>query len=464
MKATDEKERNRLIFEEMPVGKALKEMAVPMIISQLILLIYNIADVYYIGRTNNPGMIAGASLILPVYNVCFVFSNIASTGGGTLIARLLGVSKEDEARRVSTFSILFSVVSSFVFAAATYFLMDDLLFALGASDATFQYAKQYATCVIVIGAVPTIMGMTLGNLLRNAGYSKIAGYGFSMGGILNIILDPIFMFVILPEGSETLGAGIATMISNVATCLLFVAVMIKSRSEIICLRPKEGLPSKDSMKAFFTVGIPAAIGPFLFDLDYIIIDKLMAAYSDTALAAIGIVLKAERFPTNIGVGLCLGMVPIAAYNYSSGNIERMTAVVKKARYTGMIIGFSAIALYEIFAPQIMEFFIEDPSTVELGTGFLRARSLATVFMFLSFIYVNYFQGVGKGVRALQLMLLRWACLNIPLLFIMNALFGINGVVWAQFTGDVITSVISQAVYMQFSKTLSAEVTQVNNIM
>ena len=447
----DEKEKNRIIFEQMSVPKALAQMAIPVIISQLVILIYNMADTFYLGRTNNPMMVAGASLILPLYNVCIAVANIAGTGGGTLIARLLGLGRTEDARKVSSFSFYFAILGAVFFAVVTIAFIRPLLTLLGASSETFEYAKQYAMCVIVFGAVPTIMGITLANLLRNSGKSKIAGFGTSMGGILNIILDPIFMFVILPEGKETLGAGIATALSNVIVCTFFIIVIIRMKSEILSLSPRNKLPDKEEIKSFFSVGIPAALGPFLFDIDYMVLDKLAASYSDIALAAIGIVLKVERFPLNVGIGLCLGMVPLAAYNYSSGNHDRMKETVKVTRNTGFLVAVISIALYEIYAPSILKIFIADASTVEIGTKFLRIRALATIMMFGSFIYVHFFQAVGKGTISLALTVLRWLVFNIPMLFILNKLMGMYGIVWSQFICDTCVAIISFVVYLRFMK-------------
>ena len=308
----EEKERTRYVFEQMPVRKALMEMALPMIVSQLIVLIYNMADVFYLGSTNNPYMVAGASLVLPLFNISICIANIAGTGGGTLISRLLGVGREDEAKKVSAFSAWFSVIASAALSLLILLFMEPVLTLAGASDTTMPYAKQYITCVIVIGAVPTILSMTLGNLVRSAGQAKKAGFGVSMGGVLNILLDPLFMFVILPGGNEALGAGIATMLSNCVTCVYFIFIIVGMKDSVLTLSPRQGIPERKTLKSLFSVGIPAGIGPLLFDADYVVLDKLMASYSDIALAAIGIVLKAERLPLNAGVGLCMGMVPIAA--------------------------------------------------------------------------------------------------------------------------------------------------------
>ena len=261
-----------------------------------------------------------------------------------------------------------------------------------------------------------------------------------MGGIINIFLDPLFMFVILPAGDEVLGAGIATMLSNVIICVYFLSVILADRGGIISLSPANVLASARNVYEVFAVGVPAAISVTLFDVTYIIIDKLASSYGDIPLAAVGIVLKAERLPLNMGIGLCMGMMPLAGYNYSSGNLARMREAVSFSRKAGLIFGFVSVAMYEIFAAYIMRIFIEDAQTVELGTHFLRARVLATPF---------FFQAVGHGGEALNLGVARWAVFNIPLLFVMNWVFGMYGIVWTQVVADVMMAGVSLWVYKRF---------------
>ena len=201
--------------------------------------------------------------------------------------------------------------------------------------------------------------------------------------------------------------------------------------------------------AFFSVGLPAALGPFLFDLDYIVLDRLMSAYSDRALAAIGIVLKAERLPLNIGIGLCLGMVPLAAYNYAAGTYRRMDEVLRYTRRTGTIVSVLSILLYELLASLLIRVFIADAETVALGASFLRIRALATILMFLSFVYVHFFQGVGQGRYALLLIVIRWLAVNIPMLFLLNALFGMYGLAWSQLVSDSLVALLSYLIYRHF---------------
>ena len=448
---------NTEIFESWPIPKALTELALPMIFGQLIILIYNLADTFFIGRTNNPLMVAGVSLLLPVFNISITFANLFGIGGGTLISRLMGAKREDEAKTVSAFCFYMTILSAGIFALSMFAFMEPVLRILGASNDTMPFAKQYTFCVIVIGAVPTILSMTLSNLLRSTGYAKQAGFGVSMGGIINIFLDPLFMFVLLPKGYEVLGAGIATMLSNVITCSYFLIMIYRLRDMgILSLSIRNVVPSRHNAYSIFAVGVPAAIAVTLFDITYIIIDKLASGYGDIPLAAVGIVLKAERLPLNVGIGLCQGMMPLVGYNYSAGNFVRMREAVRFSRLVGLVIGFVSVAVYELCAPYIMRIFIEDAQTVELGTNFLRARVLATPFMFLCFHLVNFFQAVGHGGKALALGTARWVVFNIPLLFVMRYVFGMYGIVWTQVVADMMMTAVSLIVYWHFERVINRQ--------
>ena len=431
------------VFAKLPVPVALRKMILPAVVSQLIVLIYNMADTFYVGQTNDPYMVAATSLILPVFNITLCLAGLAGIGGGSLISRLLGQGEADEARRVSAFSLYLGLAVSALFSVGIGLFMRPLLSLLGAGERTYEYARQYAMCVIVFGGVPTVLSNVLSNLIRSIGMSRQASTGIILGGLLNIALDPLFMFVLLPKGSEVLGAGIATCLSNCVAFLYFAFILIRLRRDsVITFSPRVGLPKRENAAAVFAVGVPSALTSLLFDLDYVIIDKLMVSYHDVALAAIGIVLKVERFPLNVGVGICQGMMPLVAYNYSAGNGKRMRDTIRLSRLVGLVVAAVSILLYELFAVQFAGLFIGDAQTVALASQFLRVRVLATPLMFLCFFTVYLFQAFGKGRVSLFLGVSRWLALNIPMLFLLNAIFGMYGIVWAQATADFLAMLLS----------------------
>lgn len=445
----DEKKR---VFEEYHALKALTIMAVPAIISQLITLIYNIADTWFIGLTDNPNMVAACSLVLPIFMLSVSISNLFGTGGGSLISRLLGDKNEMEAKKVFAISIWMSALSAALFVCAVMLFSEPLLTLLGASSQTRDYARQYLIYVVSVGGIFNVMSMVLSNLIRSVGYSKEAGIGISFGGVLNIILDPIFMFLIFPDGMQVTGAAVATMLSNMITFVYFVIICIRIRKKtVISVDIQHGLPERKSLNAIFSVGIPAGVSVLLFDIANMIANKKMAIHGDTALAAYGIVTKIERLPLNIGIGICLGMIPLIAYNYSAKNTKRMNQIFNCARLLGVTIAVLCVIMYYSFSAQIIAFFIGDAETIRLGTAFLRARCFATPFMFLCFNMVHYFNAIGRGKISFWLAVVRQLVFNIPILLILNYIYGADGLVWTQLIADICTVLFSYGVYFMVTK-------------
>lgn len=442
------------VFENMPVPRAMMVMAFPMILSQLITLIYNLADTWFIGLTNNPFMVAGCSLVLPAYMITIVIANIFGVGGGTLVSRLLGIKNEEEAARVGAVSFWMSIGAAVFYSLTCLTLMNPFLHLLGASENTIGFARQYMLFVIVIGGIFSVMASTMSSTLRSIGYAGNASKGLMLGGLLNIALDPLFMFVILPDGKQVLGAAIATMLSNMVSFgYFFLTYRILKKKTILTMNPGIGLPSGKSFRSIFAVGIPAAVSLLLFDLTNIVINRLSAGHGDIELAAIGIVLKAERLPLNTGVGICLGMVPLVAYNYSAGNIKRMKEIWNFSRIVGLIFAVICVILYRTFAGQIIGAFIKDPDTVRYGTQFLRARCFATPLMFLCFSMVHLMEALGRGKDAFLLAVIRQLVFNIPILFLMDHLYGMNGIIWTQVIADCFTVTASYLLYYKVKKSV-----------
>lgn len=440
------------IFENKPILQALAIMAIPTIISQLITLVYNIADLWFIGQTDNPYMVAATALVATIFLMATAVANVFGVGGGNLVVRLIGSGQENEAKKVASWSLVIAAVSAVGFSIFCYIFMNPMLYLLGASENTIDYARQYMLFVVVFGALPTVLSNVMSAMLRNVGYSKEAAFGLGLGGILNVVLDPLFMFVIMPDGYEVVGAALATMLSNTIAMIYYICTYRKVQSVTILGIPR-GLEKilPDSRKSVFSVGFPAASSLLLFDVCNMMINMLSSSHGDLELAAMGIVLKVERLPLNVGIGICLGMTPLVAYNYASKNKERMMRFFRSARTAGLLFALICVVLYRIAAPFVIKMFISDGGTVQLGTEFLRARCFATPFMFLSFHMVHFMQAIGEGKISFYLPVIRQLCLNIPMLLLLNAIFGMTGIVWTQLSADIINVMISYMIYSKVMK-------------
>lgn len=448
------KNENTERFESMPVDKALALMAIPTIISQLITTIYNMADTMFIGMSDDPYKVAAASLAGVLFYIMNALANLFGVGGGSLISRMLGQKREKEAKKVVVFSIYGSLAVAAIYSIVCMILSDPLARMLGASDNTIGYTRSYLLWVVVIGGIPATVGMTMSHLIRSAGYAKKSSTGLAIGGIANIILDPLFMFVILPKGNEVTGAAVATMISNVISMIYFIGVIIRLKNKsVLSLSIKYINPESQSIKAIFIVGLPSALGSLLATAAGIVKNNLATSYDDIAMAALGIVVRIDMLPLNIGMGLCQGMMPLVAYNYASGNHKRMNQFTKAAQISGMAMAAAFIVILEVFSSQIIRLFIGDTETIRYGAAFLRIACIATPFMIANLQKIYCLQAMGKGMESLILSVCRQGVLYIPILFIMNYFVGLYGVLATQIISDGITFIIATVIYRNVYKNL-----------
>jgi putative MATE family efflux protein len=444
-------DKKREVFEKMPVPKALATLAIPTIISQLITMIYNLADTFFIGLSNDPSQTAASSIAFTLVFMMNCIPNLFGVGGGSLISRLMGEKKDKDAASVASFSFYCTMLTAALYSIVVLLFMDPLLKLLGATSGSIDFARQYAFWVVVIGAIPATLSMTMAQLLRSEGFASKASIGLGFGGVMNIILDPILMFVILEPGNEVKGAAIATMISNLLVLAYFIVTyFIIRKKTVISIDPFKVKLKWDYVVSVFAVGIPSALGSLLACLSNVVINNLASSYSylygDVPVAAIGIAKKIDMLPMNVGFGLVQGMMPLVAYNYASGDHKRMRAIARTARNAGMIFAGFCVILFQIFAPQIAGIFNGDQRTVEMSTDFLRILCVAVPFMIFNLQISFTFQAMGKGKESLILSSLRQGVVNIPLLFVMNGLFGLYGIVWTQLISDIITGIVSYAVY------------------
>ena len=436
----------KALFEEYPIHKALATMAIPTIISQLINLVYNMVDAFFIGRTGNSYMVAATSLTLTLVMMNTALSNLFGVGGGSLVARLMGASQEDECRKVSALSVYSAVAVALLYSLLIGSFLRPVLMFLGASDDTIAYASQYTLLVIVIGSVFSMLSMTAAHLLRNAGYSSQASTGLSLGGLLNMGLDPLFMFVLLPNGQEVVGAALATLLSNIVSCgyLLFILRKASATAPLSLRLPDARKVKKSSVKQLFSVGIPSAILTGLFDLANVCVNMLASAHSDMVLAGMGIVMKVERIPTAINLGICQGAMPVIAYNYSSGNHDRMEKTVSTARIWGLAVSGVAIILFQSFAGSVTKLFMSTKGgdvenamlTIGYATLFLRIRCIASPMQFINYHTSYCMQAMGNGKATMLHAIVRELVFYIPCQFIMNGIWGETGLAFALPVGEM----------------------------
>ena len=426
------------LFESMPIPKAVANLSVPMVVTSLVMVIYNLADTFFVGMLNDPIQNAAVTLAYPVMLAFNAVNNLFGVGTSSMMSRSLGAGDYEKVKSCSAFGFWGATFSGLLFALACTVFRTPLMHLLGADETTMAATGQYMLWTVSFGAMPAILNVVQAQMTRAEGSSLHASIGTMSGCILNIILDPIF---ILPWGLNmgAAGAGLATCLSNGFACVYFLALArVKKGKTFVCMdiRRLKNLPGS-VITGILGVGIPASIQNLLNVTGSTILNNFTAAFGATAVAAMGVAHKINMIPMQIALGFSQGIMPLVSYNYASGNRKRMKSAILFA--LGIIIpGMACVTLgYWLFAEGLITAFMENPEIIAYGTAFLRTMCLGTVFLCMDFMGVGVFQSLGMGRTALVFALLRKVALEIPLLFLLNHFFPLYGLPWAQVSTEMV---------------------------
>ncbi len=443
---------NTALYSSTPVKKAVLLLAIPTVLSQLITVVYNMADTFFIGQLGNSYQIAAATLAMPLFIFLTGIANLFGIGAASLIARSLGVGDECKAKKAATFGIYSSIVVALIYGILVFILRPFLLPFLGTNENTYGFCHEYVFWTVTIGAIPTVLNAVLAHLTRAEGYSRHAGIGIALGGIANIALDPLFIFTFK---LEIAGAAIATLISNCLSVIYFVVFLfIKRKTTVVTPAPKyytlgEGVP-----KEVLLVGLTAFIMNFMAILSNAVLNKLISSYSDQAIAGMGVAKKIDVLAFALANGMTQGVLGLIGFNYASGNRKRMVEAIKVTFVFSFIIStIGAVLLFALAEPVSVAFVSGDPVTAEYGKRFLRIICITCPTISMTFMIITVFQATGKKLQSLFLSILRKGALDVPLMFLLNHAVGINGVAWGTPISDVLSMLIAIITFLVCRKSI-----------
>ena len=366
---------------------------------------------------------AAVTLAAPVLLAFNAINNLFGVGSSSMMSRALGRKDYETVFRSSAFGFYCSIICGIIFSLLCTVFQNPLLVLLGADETTMQATREYMFWTVNCGAVPAILNVVMAYLVRSEGSAMHASIGTMSGCLLNIVLDPVF---ILPWGFD-MGAGGA------------------------------GLAQKDIVSGVCAVGIPASIQNLLNVTGMTILNNFSSSYGASAVAAIGICQKIYMVPMYISQGISQGVMPLISYTFSSNNIPRMKHAVSFARKAALTIIISVALLFFLFPGFWVELFMKDATIVEYGSHLLRRFCMGLPFLSIDFLAVGVFQAVGMGRESLLFAILRKVVLEIPALFILNALFGLYGLASAQFCAEVILATAAILVLRKLFKRLEESV-------
>ena len=453
MKTTDKAE----LFETSPIPVAVTKLCIPTVLASLVMVLYNLADTFFVGELDSAVQNAGVTLVAPILLAFNAVNNLFGVGTSSKMSRALGSKDYDTVYRSSAFGFYSALFFSIVMAIGCTLFKAPLMGLLGADDQTWQTTSDYFFWTVTCGAVPAIMNVVISYLVRAEGEALHASVGMMSGCILNIILDPVF---ILPWGLDmgAAGAGLATFVSNCFACVYFLVILYLKRSTTyVCINPKKFSFRREIAKDICVVGIPASIQNLLNVTGMTILNNFTAAYnSAAAVAAMGISHKISLVPMYCTMGLSQGIMPLISYNYASGNIKRMKQSISFTTKISMGVIVMLAALLYFGSGTVTAVFLNEPEVVGYGTRFLRGMSLALPFLCFDFVAVAVFQACGMGGKSLVFAILRKLVLEIPALFVLDKLYPLYGLAYAQLASEVVLAAAAAIVLANMFRRLQNE--------
>lgn len=444
------------LFETMPIPRAVASLSIPTVLSSLVMVLYSLADTYFVGMLGDAVQNAAVTLAAPVLLAFNAVNNLFGVGSSSMMSRALGRKDPDTVRRSSAFGFYCALLSGILFSLLVAVFRLPLLKLLGADASTMDATGGYLFWTTILGAVPAILNVVMAYLVRSEGASLHASLGTMSGCLCNILLDPFF---ILPWGLDmgAAGAGCATFLSNaLACCYFFIHLFCKRRKTYVCISPKLFCLKRNIVTGVCAVGIPAAIQNLLNVTGMTVLNNFTAAYGTQPVAAMGIAYKVFMIPLQVTFGISQGIMPLISYNFASGNIKRM----KKALFftTGVSVCFMALVSLSYFlgAGGLISLFMKDSAIIDYGSSFLRAMSLALVFQCVDFIAVGVFQACGMGKKSLVFAVLRKIVLEIPALFLLNLLFPLYGLAYSHLAAESILACAAVIVLFRLFRSLERD--------
>ena len=444
--------KEQALFEHSPIITAILRLALPTVIGQIILVVYNIADTFFIGLTGSDAMVTAITICMPAFMFLSAISNLFGIGGASVISRALGLQKPDRARSTAAFAFWGCLAVTLAYQLGVWLLMDPFIDALGGADAQVHaQARTYLIVTVAGGGVFAAMSTFFAHLIRSEGRSVHASMGIAIGGLLNIALDPLFMFVLLPKGYEILGAALATSLANLISLLYFAAVFSSSSGRsVLSIRFTPVMFANGIPAAVLSCGLPACLMTLFENVSYAVLDNLMAQCGVAMQAGIGVAKKINMLAHCMVRGMSQGVLPFISYNYASGNHRRMRDAVSLSMAISVGLSAACMAVFLGFDEQLVSLFIQSGSdSVYYGARFLRILCIGAPFSACAYTVISFFQAVGYGFRSFVLAILRKGILDIPMMFLLHAVFPVYGVVWATPIADVLCCTTSVCLFTRF---------------
>lgn len=402
--------KNIEIFRSAPVGRAVLTNVIPSVVSMLMVLIYNLADTFFIGQTKDPLMVAAVSVATPAFLLFMAVGMLFGIGGTSLISRMFGEGKGEEARHVSSFCFWTGLTIGIVAMVGMIFFARPVCRMIGASDDTVGYASQYLS-IVAIGIPFLIISNIFSNVIRAEGKAQKAMMGMIIGNLINIVLDPV---MILLFGWNVAGAAIATVLGNVFSAGFYCMHLVSKNSQL-SIRPGDYSAKGKIAKGVLAIGIPASLNSILMSFSNIVINKFMQAHGDLQLAGLGVAMKVNMIAVMLLIGVGTGIQPLLGYCFGAGNKKRYNSVLKFSLLLAFGLSCVMTAICYLGAAPLAKAFLDNEEAFGYAFSFSRIYIMSGPILGILFVFMNAIQSMGAAIPSLILSLSRQGIIYFPIL-------------------------------------------------
>ncbi|NLO83823.1 MAG: MATE family efflux transporter [Clostridiales bacterium] len=441
---------NEKLMREMPVRKLFLKLCIPSIIIMMVIVLYNMTDLYFIGQTGDSTQIAAISLAGPIFSILQGIGTLFGAGGCTAMAIALGKGDHAKIKSVTSFCFYATIGIGLVMSAAGLFCGKGIASLLGADMVTTQHTITYAS-ILLLGAPFVLIANVFTNIIRADGSIKRSMAANGLGTIVNVLLDPL---LILTFDMGVAGAAIATVIGNVVSVLYLMFFAVKKQPNISVKIRDFTLKKKVSLNVI-RLGLPQSISVLLMSFSTMYANNLFMKYGNVAVSANGISSKVGMFIVMIAMGICAGVQPAISYNFGAGNYQRLYDIIKKTGLLTVVVGTVLTAICFFVKDKLVGIFTPDVTVLAYAQKMVVASFAVGPVYGLYQLNTVFLQGTGKASYAVILAVLRQGVLFVPILFLTDFLIGLDGLIYASAITEIVAICIGTFLSLRWKRTMDA---------
>ena len=447
----DNQNRKLELLGNAPIPKALLAMGIPTMIGMLINALYNLVDAYFVGGLGESQM-AAISVVYPLGQVVVGLGLLFGNGAASYISRLLGQRNKDQANKVASTALYSSLVVGAIMIVLSIIFLKPILRLLGATESVLPYAATYAG-IYIISCIFNVFNVTMNNIVTSEGAAKTTMCALLLGAILNIGLDPLFIYTF---NFGVAGAAIATAISQVVSTLVYLFYIFRQKSAFQ-FRIKDCTFSNEILSEIFKIGVPTLVFQLLTSISISLINNAAGNYSDAAIAGMGVVTRLISMGSLTVFGFIKGFQPIAGYSYGAKKFDRLHTAIKISILWSTIFCVIVGLFFSLFSTIIVsQFTIGNVEMINIGASSLRINGITFMLFGFYTVYSSLFLALGKGIKGFILGACRQGICFIPVILILPLAWGLNGILYAQPIADILSALITVVMAIPLHKNLSVK--------